>query len=254
MRLITILLIILSINSFSETISLRKGENLIRLRSTQLNGADYIYTNDIVRYVFPNSTYDKRKNEIINPAYTLKFQPGNLYLIMQDWEGSRIIQMELPTAEHRNRVYLPAKAFLNGLDSLDIFTISSNSKESLFTIVDEGETLLKPLAKYKPKRSVRSEPAIIYDSEGRPNLINLNKTDDPFSETFEENSALLYEFLEELNSVKETYIDPTENEQNSIDSSIPKEIYNSSESKPTPYFLPEDLIREELEEVREGKR
>lgn len=253
MQKIAIILIFLSSLALADNIFIKKNGKEKRLRSIEMNGSDYVYSYDVARNIFPNSKYDSKTNTISNPAFTLKFHPGNFYLMMEDWEGRRIIQLGLPVAEYRNKIYFPASHFFFGLDSLDIFSISQSKDQKLFTVVQTGETLLKPLEKYKPRSKQENKTAVVYDREGNPVLINLNSTENPFSETFLENSAALSEFLELMDNFEESYIPIKDYEKEKIDQN-PEEFRPSKKTKPTPYFLPEELIREELEEVRRGER
>lgn len=238
---------------FSTEYSLRVGDKVSKIQTITLNGSEYVSVRDISKYLFPNSKLDLKKREIQNNSYSLIYHPGNLFIVMENWEGKRISQMGLPVAEYKNKDYLPGEHFFATLDSLELFDVSSSLDGRFFTFLAKGEKLLKPLAKYRPGSSGVQKSAIRFNSEGYPVIVNFSRNLDPFSNSFFDNSRKLSKYFEQLEI--QTFNDPSESiilDDNSIRSE--SDLFNINDLRPTPYFIPEKIIRKEIEEVRQGKK
>lgn len=262
MKLLLLIFFAFGCSVFAESIySIRVNESNYSVKALNHYDNDLISLNQISRFILPNSKVIKDKNIIQANDYTITYSPGVIYIVKENWLGKRVAQLDLPVLQMKQNIYFPLKSFLLSLDTLNIYNVLVGEDNKHYFLADNNFSGLAKLPK------LRSFDELIDESKNyitpRNNFINdlrndnksnSNKTNDirfesgdglqikikqanPFRDSYQQTSKTI---KNSINLLKPEEFKPTKTETKEVPKEVPK----------TEYLLPEELIRKELEEIK----
>lgn len=251
--LLTILLVLISSNLYSSSVySIRVNDSKFNVKALNHYGNDLISANQVSSYILPKSKYISKENKIEANDYTISFTPGTVYIVKENWLGRRVAQLDLPVLSMKRKVYFPLRSLIFSLDSLNIYNVLAGEDEKHFLLADNSFSGLTSLPKIQSLTELEKEArqslnlkstgvnnAIIFSS-GDGKSVKVNESE-PFKKSFLELNKKLSKSFKSLKPEKFVPSEPAINEVNRIDADLPQ------------YVIPEDLIRKELEEVKNKK-
>ena len=237
--------------------NIRVNESNYSVKALNHYDNDLISLNQISRFILPNSKLIKNKNIIESNDFTITFTPGAIYIVKENWLGKRVAQLDLPVLQMRQNTYFPLKSFLLSLDTLNIYNVLVGDDNKHYFLANNNFAGLGKLPKLRNIDELVDESKN-YITPRNDNKLNTNRTNDI---RFESGDGLQIK-IKQTNPFKDSYQKTSKSIKNSINLLKPEEFKPTiievkeiqKEVPKTEYLLPEELIRNELEEIKKNPK
>ena len=264
--LIIILFTLISSNLYSSSVyNVRVNDSKYKINALNHYGNDLISANQISKYLLSDTKYNAKEYSFEGSDFIIKFVPGVVFIVKENWLGKSVTQLELPVLSMNKNFYFPIKSFIYSLDSLHIYNVLAGEGERHFLLVNEKFSGLTALPEFKsipekdfeaennfvvpksklPKISDKNSNAIIFSNNGDGTKININQNE-PFKKSFLNIHKKLNKALE---SIKPDEFKPSDVNSNK-DLKINNDKKNIDNNPELQYNLPQNLQRKELLDIK----
>lgn len=199
------------------SVDLYHNNKKIKIKSIEINGIEYATLTDI-KPLFSSDVMQENNNEIIFRNSILRVAPGSFFIFYEDDKEIKINQMSSPAISNNSKTYVPLLSFVKKMitDTILDVSLQPKSKEMESALNNSKLELFKI-------RNIYSEPRDKEEMDYEKEIDNSN--------------------IEINNTVDKDY---------KIEE-IPKQQTLKKEMPPNYYFLPDGLIRNELQDTIRAK-